>query len=197
MINILIRTQASRQFELKRCLNSISSQTYKDLHLIVSVEEQDDKILDIIGRTGLSFEILQVTNTGIPYNWNIYCNYLKQEVQKGWFFYLDDDDWLIDKFCLSQIAPHLSEDHATICQYKRGRISKPRLKPGLIKPEEIIQGRIGGSSIILHHSHKNLANWDDQKAADYRFIRDVAEKLPMVFVPILVVKTGNNGLHGK
>lgn len=197
MINILIRSQPSRLFELKKCIHSVASQIYKDVHLIVSVEDNDDKILDIIGRTGLSFEILQVTNTGVPYNWNLYCNYLKEEVKNGWFLYIDSDDYLIDKFCLSQIAPHLSEDHATICQYKRRSISKPKLKPGPVKPEEIIQGRIGGSSIILHHSHKNVANWDNQKAADYRFIRDVAAKLPMVFVPIVVVKTGNRGRFGK
>ena len=165
--------------------------------MIVSVEDKDDIILNILGRTGLSFEILQVTNNGIAYNWNLYCNYLKEEVKNGWFFYLDCDDYLVNKFCLSQIAPHLSEDHGTVCQFNRGRRAKPRLKIGDVNPDEIIQGRIGGSCIFLHHTHKHLADWDDKKAADYRFIRDVAKKLPLKFIDIVVVQAGNHGLHGR
>lgn len=196
MINILIRT-SNRPKEFARCIQSIRTQVYKDVQLIICTDSllSLDYINENIG--GFYSDVFTVESIGIPYTWNLYCNELKERVTDGWFFYLDDDDYLLNKFALSQIASHLREDHGTICQFNRGRRSKPRLKVGDIKPEEIIQGRIGGSCIFLHHTHKDLANWDDQKAADYRFIRDVAQKLPLKFIDIVVVQAGNNGLHGR
>lgn len=196
MINILIRT-SNRPKEFKKCINSIKAQTYKDVRAVVCTD--DNKSLLYIDEYKHDFihNVFTLTSTGIPYNWNLYCNDLKERVTEGWFFYLDDDDYIINKFALSQIAPHLSEEYGTICQFNRGRRAKPILKPGNVNPSEIIKGRIGGSCIFLHHTHKNVADWDGDKAADYRFIRDVAQKLPLKFINIVVVQAGNNGLHGK
>lgn len=196
MINILIRT-SNRPEEFKRCIASIRNQIYNDINVIICTDHV--QYLDYIypNILGLKYFVFLTFSSGIPFHWNLYCNQLKHHVERGWFFYLDDDDYLVNKFALSQIAPHLSEDHGTICQFNRGRRAKPRLKVGDVKPEEIIQGRIGGSCIFLHHTHKHLADWDDQKAADFRWIRDVAQKLPLKFIDIVVVQAGNNGLHGK
>lgn len=196
MINILIRTSNRPQL-FRRCMVSIHNQIYQDINLIICTDLV--KSLDYVKAyaNGLSYKVFTTERSGVQYSWNLYCNQLKERVTDGWFFYLDDDDYLIDKFCLAQIAPHLSEDHGTICQFNRGRRAKPRLKVGDVKPEEIIQGRIGGSCIFLHHTHKHLADWDDKKAADFRYIRDVAQKLPLKFIDIVVVQAGNNGLHGK
>lgn len=196
MINILIRT-SNRPQEFKQCMHSIRAQTYKDLRVIICTDQI--KSLDYIHEniTGVRHEVFTVTPTGFPFHWNFYCNNLKERVHEGWFFYLDDDDYLVNRFCLSQIATHLSEHHGTICQFKRRRKPKPSLEPGNVKPLEIIRGKIGGSCIFLHHTQKNLADWDGEKAADYRFIRDVAQKLPLKFIDIVVVEAGNHGLHGR
>lgn len=198
MINILIRT-SNRPREFKGCINSIRNQTYKDVRLIVCTDKAIESTKYITEHTqGLNVTFFSIVPSGVPFHWNFYCNNLKERVTDGWFFYMDDDDFLTDRFCLAAIAPHLDERHGTICQFKRPKGSpKPQLKPGNVNPSDIIRGKIGGSCIFLHHTHKNLADWDGAKAADYRFIRDVAEKLPLVFVPISVVRAGNNGRKGK
>jgi glycosyltransferase involved in cell wall biosynthesis len=200
MINILIRT-SNRPEEFKRCIDSIVNQTFKDVHLIVSedVDESLTRTLETLIDSKLSYEIIKLQSSGVPFQWNFYCNNLKDRVHTGWFFYLDDDDFLVDNHCLKQITTHLTYPYqAVICQFMRGTKAKPDYRQAFgMKPEHIIRGRIGGSCIFLHHSQKNVANWDGQKAADYRFIRDVAKKIPMVFVPIPVVQAGNNGRHGK
>lgn len=196
MINILTRV-SGRHEEFARCVASIRSQTYKDIRHIVGIDRPEDFDFVVNKMDGFGGTIIQYAKDYSPYGWNLYCNVLKEEVNDGWFFYLDDDDYLINRFCLGQIATQLSEHHGTICQFKRPRgLPKPRLKTGDVPPSEIIRGKIGGSCIFLHHTHKNLAHWDSNKAADYRFIRDVAQKIPLKFVEMVVVQAGNYGLHG-
>lgn len=198
MINILIRTH--RVSEFNSCIESIKAQTFRDINLIIAIDQWEKMFVpvqQILHKCGFPFELIRVQNTGVPYHWNFYCNNLKSRVKDGWFFYLDDDDALIDKFCLEQIRPHLGTTHGTICQFMRGKKSKPNFNAKFwMKPENIVRGFIGGSCIFLHHTHKEIANWDGAKAADYRFIRDVAHKLPLRFIPIVVVKALNHGLHG-
>ena len=132
----------------------------------------------------------------LDHYWNLYCNELKSQVNEGWFFYLDDDDYLYDNNSLERIAQHLTNpNEGVICQFIRN--GKPKPNNQLIEQKRIEKGRIGSPSLFLHSSQKDIANWDGHRAADYRFIRDVAAKLPMKFVPVVVVQTGNNGLHGK
>lgn len=70
------------------------------------------------------------------------------------------------------------------------------LTEGMIDPSSLKMGKIGGSCIFLHHKQKNIADWKPHRAADYTFIKEVSEKLPLKFVKIVIVQTGNNGLHG-
>ena len=201
MINILIRHSANRKEELKRCIASIQVQLYQSIHLILSAdsEEAHQNIIDVVGPTQLSYQVVRVESTGVAFHWNFYCNNLKERVTSGWFFYLDDDDTLVDSYCLKQINTHLIYPYqAVICQFLRKGKPKPEIaRAGELKTEHIIRGKIGGSCIFLHTMNKNIAHWDGQRAADFRFIRDVSMKLPMLYVPIPVVRAENNGRKGK
>lgn len=199
LINVLTRSHNRR--ELAKCIASINLQKYKKLHLIVSVDTEEDEAWALLKASGLSHEIIHTVNNGIPYNWNLYCNELKERVADGWFFYLDDDDWISRAESLQAIAAHLDDPNVgVICQYYRGRLAKPvrmATRPDrTVDPASIIIGKIGGSAIFLHHSQKNVADWQGHKAADYTFIKAVAEKLPLKFIPIPVVQAGNGGRHG-
>jgi len=139
--------------------------------------------------------VMFVDSTGVPYHWNFYCNNLKDHVTDGWFFYLDDDDYLKDNTALQRISEQLTDPReAVICQFMRGNKRKPEVFTG---PEDIIRGKIGGGCIFLHTTQKNIAYWDGKRAADYRFIKAVSEKIPLKFVPTVVTQAGNNGRHGK
>lgn len=109
---------------------------------------------------------------------------------------MDDDDYLIDKEALERIAEYLTDPaSAVICQFMRGETVKPsgfHISKGIIK-----KGMIGGGCIFLHHSQKNVAQWDGYQAADYRFIMAVQSRLPVRFAEVVVQQAGNAGLHGK
>lgn len=198
MINILIRTHRVNEF--RQCIESVKDQLYKNIHLICAVDRPANlqPVTDILNQSKLSHEVIQVENSFQPYHWNFYCNALKEQVKDGWFFYLDDDDILVDRFCLQQISRHLRKSHGTMCQFLRGGKPKPAFsQPFKMRSDHIVKGRVGGSCIFLHHSHKNIANWDGYRAADYRFMAEIIQKLPLHFVPVVVVKALNNGRHGK
>lgn len=197
MINLLVRN-GYRPDLFRRCLVSIETQTYKNVHVIVandSDESEADCIKAIREFPKSSITPLKVLRKkGSPFHWNLYCNDLKSSVTNGWFMYLDNDDYLNDKFSLEVISKHLTNpDEAVICQFLRNGKAKPTIQFW----GHIVIGKIGGSCIIIHHSKKNVANWDGNRAADFRFIRDVAKKLPLKWVEHVVVRAGNSGLKGR
>jgi glycosyltransferase involved in cell wall biosynthesis len=202
LINILTRSH-ERPEEFKKCVRSIRAQNYKKIHCIVSVHDDQTEIESrkTLEQFKLSHEIIRVNHNGVPYNWNLFCNDLKERVKQGWFFYLDSDDWLYNSHNLNGLSPYLKDPGVgVICQYYRGRKAKPAnliiRKDGTVDPESIIKGKIGGSAIFLHASQKNLADWQPKRAADYDFIKEVAAKIPLKFVPIPIVQAGNSGRHG-
>lgn len=201
MINILIRT-SNRHKEFSQCIKSIRAQTYKNVRLIISSDKHKEDYPFVSDVTeGFDRTIHFVDWNGQPYGWNLYCNTLKSHVKEGWFFYLDDDDWLSKSRSLMVISKHLKDPEVgVICQYYRKRMAKPSnlvLEQGYVKPESIIKGHIGGSAIFLHASQKEIADWQSKKAADFDFIKDVSSKIPLKFVAVPVVQTGNSGRHGR
>lgn len=190
-INILIRT-GHRPELFKRALDSILSQSYKNYNIIVACDSET--AWDYVPNWCQKIRVFK--NTGYTHYWNFYCNELKEEVKDGWFFYLDDDDFLNDSKALERIVPHLTNpNEGIICQFIRN--GKPKPSNQAIRHGNIVKGRIGSPSIILHASQKHLADWDGWKAADFRFIEKVASLIPMKFVQVVVVATDNNGLHGR
>jgi hypothetical protein len=192
MINILVRT-SNRPELFKRMYASVLAQTFTDWRLVIGFDT--DEALKYIPLHPKIFRVKVNPQREHLFFWNLYCNDLKAQVTDGWFFYLDDDDYLVSRHSLARIAEHLTIDHGTICQFIRNGKRKPHQI--YIDSKKIIRGKIGGSCIFLHHSHKHLADWDGGKAADYRFLKDIEAKLPLQFVAVPVVIAGNNGLHGK
>lgn len=180
LINILIRT-SNRPRHFKRAYDSIKMQTYKNIKLIVS----KDRPVDYLPEEANAIDV--TPNKNHSFYWNLYCNELKKEVTEGWFFFLDDDDFLISNNALEKITDHLADPEiAIICQFQRWGTKKPSDQE--IREQKIIRGRIGMPCIFLHHSKKHLANFDGKPAADFRFIESIARALPVKFVPLVVVK---------
>lgn len=203
LINILIRNKFRPEL-LERCLASIISQEYKqtDIYVASDSKEAREDIDRLSRELNMPYRGVYVTADGSNYRhyrpshfWNLYCNTLKQLVMDGWFFFLDNDDYL-QPGALHELSKHLADPaEGIICQFLRNGKKKPNDR--LMERKQIIKGRIGGSCIVLHHSHKHLADWDGEAAADYRYIKAVSEKLPLKFIQMVMVVAGNNGLHGK
>jgi len=190
LINILIRT-SNRPAQFARCLESIRSQTYKNVRVIVGYDS--DHALSYIPEVIEKVRILKVVS--FPYYYDLYCNYLKTFVNDGWFLFLDDDDQLASPTVLQQLAEHLSGPHeAIICQMLRNGMPKPT--DGNIKKGLIIEGKIGLPCLVLHSKHKALSGLDGYKAGDYRYIKAVTDQVPTKFIALPLVDAGARG-HGK
>lgn len=180
-INILCRT-SYRPKAFKRMLDSILSQTYNDIRIIVSYD--DKRALKYIPS---GIEAIRLTKDHKkPYFFDNYCNDLKHMVNEGYFFFLDDSDYLSSSNVISDLVGQLKGTGGVICQFKR----KDRLKPSneLIHRKEIIMGKIGMPCLVLHHSHKDVAYLDGSvNAADYHWIKAVSEKIELKFIQLALV----------
>lgn len=165
LINILIRV--SRPAAYLACVESIFSQTYGNWKIIT---HDDD-------RTKV-----------FPFHYNLFCNKLKAEVEAGFFCYLDDDDTLSNENVLTNISRHLTDPNtAVICQFLRG--NRPKPANILMDAKQIVRGKIGLPCIFLHHSKKHIADFVATEDADYRFIKEISQKMKVKFVKQVVVSS--------
>ncbi len=186
LINILIRHKEGRDAELQRCLDTIWNQTYDNIRMIISDEETDWN----------HDERLRLRKIKVPHqHYNLHCNDLKEQVNDGWFFYLDDDDYLASPTVLEELSHHLFEGALIVQFLRNNRTVKPTAT--MMMEKVIKRGMIGGGCLVLHHSFKDVADWKGKPAADYDWIKDVADQVPTRFVPLVLQHTDNNGRHGK
>jgi hypothetical protein len=180
MINILIRT-SYRPVAFKRLLDSIANQTFKNIRILVSYD--DDRALSYIPE---GIEKIRVYKTEKLFWYDEYVNDLKELVTSGWFCVIDDEDWLIDNTALERVYKHLMGTSGLICQFSRGG----RLKPSneQIKNKHIVRGKIGMPCLFLHHSHKKAADLDGcRSASDFHWIKMVSRKVKLKFISEVVV----------
>ncbi len=88
LINVLIRT-SYRPEQFKRCIESVKRQTHPYVRTIVGYDRTE--ALDYIGEV----ESVPMKTEEGRFFYNKFCNSLKSLVTEGWFFFLDDDDFLI------------------------------------------------------------------------------------------------------
>lgn len=185
LINILIRVSRPKLFE--RCIASVREQTYDNINIIVGLD-------NLIGAFEISDQIF-LYEKSYPYHWNLFCNYLKSRVSSGYLMIMDDDDHLSGPHAIQQLVNNLQDEpDGLIVQFMRN--GKPKPNNHLIATKTIRKGLIGGGCLVLHSKHKNVADWQAIQAADYYWIRDVAAKVELKFVPLVLQVAGNNGLHG-
>ena len=113
------------------------------------------------------------------------------KVEEGWVIFLDDDDFLIDKFSLEKMSK-LIEDPDTLViwqmEYNNGRRIPSE---HTIKNKKIILGDIGSECFIFHNKWIKTCRWDSYKCSDFRFIECLSKQIknikwinePLVKVP--------------
>jgi hypothetical protein len=173
MINVLIRMHKGRDILFKRCITSVFNQTFKDYRIIVSFDDPD--CFQLIEKYSVDYcRVFKQVELGETY-YNLYCNDLKNMVTDGWFFYLDSDDYLSSDDSLERISKHLDENKykAVICQMSRSfGLKKPSNEQ--IELHQVISGKIGMPCIFVHHSIKNIVNFNEKSNADFLYIQKVS-----------------------
>lgn len=186
MITILVRC-SYRPKGFSRLWESIKNQTYKSVKVICSYD--DERALSYIPE---ECEKIRVHKFDAPFFYDAYVNPLKSAVIYGWFCVIDEDDYIDSPTALQRVSKHLIGNNGVICQFRRGE----RLKPSnqLIMYRRVIRTKIGMPCLFLHADRKDVAFLDGyQPAADYLWIKEVSKKIPLKFVPIVVVRSDKRG----
>lgn len=183
LITILVRVSRIEQF-YEQCLLSIVGQTYQNYQIICACDKAD--VYHELRKSDKFKVIWTLKRFHIEFDYNLYCNGLKERVEDGWFLFLDDDDYLVSPTCLEEIAEDLTDpDELIICQMYR----KDRRKPAdmYMDMKSISRGRIGMPCFILHAKHKHVSEFVATEDADYLFIKEASEKLKTKFIKKIIV----------
>jgi len=190
-VSALIRTHNRPQL-FKRCIASAMSQSVY-LDIAVGCHEDDNETFDYvraymktIQQQRLIFGMSFTSSSDSPFFYNLYCNEFKKYVSDGWFFFLDDDDYLINDTAIERIIPYLTDPtKVVICQMKRGRFTKPddlHMNRGYVR-----KGRVGMPCIFVHASLKDSVMFNDTEGADYDYIKAMIDKHGAVFAKEVIV----------
>jgi glycosyltransferase involved in cell wall biosynthesis len=160
---------AYKQVEyLKKTLDSILIQTYKDYEIIISDDSPDNSVEDLVRKYAFGSKLIFFKNIkplGSPENWNESIKHAKGEYIK----ILHHDDWFTYSYSLEEYVKLLDENplsdfgfsctnvfHADTLKERIHCISEERL--GAIKknPELLFLGNlIGGPSITIYRRSLN------------------------------------------
>jgi hypothetical protein len=184
LINILIRHTEGREKSYYKALDSVATQTYKNVRVVVGYDFSSSHF----SIPGDVFDVFLKTDKSLgPYFYNDYCNALKTHVSDGWFFFLDDDDYLANGTVLEELSKHFDDDyHAIVCQMSR---ANGKIKPNddLIKAGAVVSGRIGLPCLILRSRLHDIANVPATENGDFSWIWNVVERVPTKFINHVVV----------
>lgn len=121
-----------------------------------------------------------------PYFYNLFCNTLKARVKEGFFFFLDDDDYI--QLPIDELEPYLDPEKANIVQMWRGDTGPKPFNEHMDR-QTIVNGKIGMPCIVLHAKHKEVADFDDSENADFKFIQSCIDKLGANWIKKILVNS--------
>jgi hypothetical protein len=166
-LNILIRT-SNRPEYFKQAINSIINQNYKNYKIYVSYDKKES--LEYLKEYN-NINIIEMNlNNPNKYKFNLYNNYLMDQVEDGYILFLDDDDIYIHNNVFNIINDNLiSKDDFLIWKFMR--------PDKLIYPKSNIKlGNIDTTSFSFHSNYKSLARWGDKQCGDFRFVNMLLSK---------------------
>lgn len=202
LINILTRT-SGRPIGFKRNVESVRSQTYKNIRHIVCTDDKDS--VSYIEEMGVTDYILidkeEVINsdTELPRNsrkmiHNLYLNILNEKVTDGWIIYLDDDDRFFENNSLQKVVDQINTvDEDTLVAW-RMKYSSGRTLP--LSYGDMRPSKIGGSCIGFHSKYSKDAIWDSWACSDFRVIEKLKKVIPNIswlWKPIVYIPSAGLG----
>lgn len=179
LINILIRTHNRKNY-FSECIKSIENQTYKNVNIIVSYENENDFYDYLVPVRG---KLVPVKSKPLPdkkgefygtiFPYNLYFNEMYKHINKGIVMFLDDDDCLSDNNSLQNIANEFKKG----CELLFWRVKCGRLIPNddNFKNKQIVCKDISGIGFAFDFKLLNFAKWEGYKLGDYRVAKNLSE----------------------
>jgi len=206
LINILTRTSNRPNF-FKRNVESIKSQTYKNIRHIVSCDDESDlnyinqydniTVVKIDKEKLIAEDNSPNPRTGKYSPHNLYFNEMLKIVDSGWVIILDDDDVFSSEKSVEKIVNNLDgEDSMVIWQMNFiGGINLPPLD--LIYQQPVL-GKIGSPCFTFNINQLGDIKWDGWKCGDFRFITHIYNKVgKKIIIPEVLVDINNIGSGNK
>jgi hypothetical protein len=189
VINILVRTSNRPNF-FKECINSILNQTYKNINILVSYDDEETNayitpypVKPIKCFRVRADKIPEPPNRieyGLNAPYNIYFNNMMTQVKEGYIIYQDDDDKFADKFVIEKIVNKIVDKNSLVLW----KIQAPkRVVPSKENfGKEPVNCDIGGNAFLFHSDYKHLATWEPYRKGNWR----VCSKLYPILNPIWI-----------
>ena len=185
LINILTRT-SKRPVGFYNCIQTVAKQKYNNIKHHVSYENQSDlegvesKHLNKIKVNKYVGEALINPEGHMHAPYNLYCNELLKNVEAGWILFLDDDDHLLHNKVIKELVLEINkadEDTLFIWQmrYPDGRVLPSKTH---FEDRQIEFMNIGSPCFMFHSKYKDVAQWDQWKASDFRVVKRLSEVIP-------------------
>lgn len=182
-VNILIRT-CRRIDYFRQCIESIKAQTYKNINVIVGIENGDVETIEYAYKYPyrvVHYEEVEApeapevsSDYGVKFPYNQYLNVLTQKVGNGYIMYLDDDDHFITHTAVEDMVREIEKSDVIFWRVNFKKLSIPS-NDGWEKLKSKIPTvcDISGIGFMFHSRFKNYIDWGYWKRGDYR----VAKKL--------------------
>ena len=106
--SILIPAHNSEKY-IRKALNSVKAQTFKDYELLVACDACTDKTAEIARKyTDKVFEV-DYANEGPT------RNFLLDHATGDWILWIDDDDWWMHEYVLEELSKRLTDSIDVLC----------------------------------------------------------------------------------
>jgi glycosyltransferase involved in cell wall biosynthesis len=203
LISICIPAYKNQSF-LKRLLDSINIQTFRDFEVIITDDSPDDSVQQLLSQYQFSLPVRYFRNPkplGTPENWN---EGIRQATGK-WIKLIHDDDWLANEHSLQRFADAIKnnpEARFFFCAYRNnwfqnGRtedihINDFRYKQLLKQPAVLFSSNVvGPPSVVLHPNDKqffydNKVKW----VVDIDFYIRYFKTTQPVHIPDILINVG-------
>lgn len=133
-----------------------------------------------------------------PYN--TYLKIAERKLQKGWIFYLDDDDFFYSSDFLSNLVDEIIRHDEDTIHVFRTINSEGKIIPTDNNWDKMKSGhpfmlhKMGGSCYCFHTKWSDYTVWDEWSGADYRTAKSLESVIPKKnFIDIISIQFKSNG----
>lgn len=182
-VYILMRTSRRPEY-FKRCMESIKSQTYKNIITIVHSDDPRDDYVesDIIVRGNV---FCKSVGNG---SYNLYNNRLLDTIPEtpGWYHFIDDDDEYFKNDVIEKMVELSRQDSVNVCKVIRWN--------GIIFPKDWKkQKSYQTECFFIHTEHKKKARWWGNLGGDHDYSKKLTRILPINWIEDLIICKAQTG----
>jgi glycosyltransferase involved in cell wall biosynthesis len=167
-VNILIRT-SNRPNYFERCIKSIENQDYRNINIVVSVENRKDDEYCIKHPCITHYVNRLERKVQHEFPYNLYFNELRNYCYDGFILHIDDDDMLLDNKALSKIVEKNAD--VLLWKVKIGDSIYPSYENFGKQP---VKGDISGIGFAVKTGH--WIEWNKNKCGDFEVINKLFQK---------------------